>query len=589
MVTDNELADLVASLRRLRGDIVDVEAKRSATDLPKSVRATLSSFSNTAGGTLVLGLDESNQFDVTGVEDASAIATRLANMCSDEMEPPLRPLIQIAAFEGRDLVIAEIPEIDRSLKPCYYKGAGVTQGSYIRVHDGDRRLSSYEVQMMLSNRSQPREDEEALPGTSLNDLDRSLVTSYLDRLRTTRSRVFGAMSDTEILSKTGVLGTDGTLCTLGGMLALGIYPQQHFPQLIATFVHYPTIDGGSVESGERFIDNASFEGSIPQIVSDALLAIRRNMARRSTVSGPGRRDSWEYPETALREAIVNALVHRDLSIASRGAQVQIEMFPDRLTVRNPGGLFGPVTVDTIIDGGVSSSRNARLLRILEDVPVPNSQHTVCENRGSGIREMINALRAAGMSLPRFEDRVSSFSVIIPNHALLSDEIVRWIRSLNSGPLSDSQCTGLAMMRDGQVLDNGSYRTATGIDSRLATTELQDLVERELAVQDGDRRWAKYRLSVAAISTVAGSGTPVARRPPADRRTEILTVLGVRELSRSEIASRTGLSDQVVRNWLRTLRRDGLVALADPTVSAQSKNTKYRRVGDVSADQAMLEI
>ncbi|GAA3706705.1 ATP-binding protein [Microlunatus aurantiacus] len=588
MVTDSELKDLVSSLQRLSGDIAEVEAKRASREMHKSVRATLSAFSNATGGTLVLGLDEAQGFQIVGVDDASAMATRLANLCSDEMEPQLRPLIRINEIDGRDLVVAEIPEIDRSLKPCFYKGAGITQGSYIRVHDGDRRLSSYEVQMMIANRGQPRDDEEPVPSTNIEHLDQQLVASYLSRLRTTRTRVFDRMSDGEILAKTGVLSLDGNACTLGGLLALGIYPQEFFPQLMATFVHYPTVDGGSSQTGERFIDNASFEGSIPQIVSDALLAIRRNMARRSTVTGAGRRDAWEYPETSLRESIVNALVHRDLSVASRGTQVQIEMYPDRLTVRNPGGLFGPVTLDSIVSGGVSSSRNARLLRILEDVPIPNSNGTVCENRGSGIREMINSLRAAGMSLPAFEDRISSFSVAIPNHALLSDEVVQWIRSLTAGQLSDSQCIGLAMMREGQSIDNGSYRSATGIDSRLATTELQDLVERELAVQEGDRRWARYHLSVAALASTQDSASSASRRPPADRRMEILRALDDKELSRSDIAAQTGLSDQVVRNWLRRLRRDGAVTLADPTVSAQSKNTKYRRTSGASADQDTLE-
>lgn len=121
------------------------------------------------------------------------------------------------------------------------------------------------------------------------------------------------------------------------------------------------------------------------------------------------RTSGEYPETALREAVVNALVHRDLSASARGTQVQIEMYPNRLVIRNPGGLFGPVTVDNLGEEGISSARNATLIKILEDVPLPGETRTVCENRGSGIRAMLDSLLAAGMSPPEFNDKISSLS------------------------------------------------------------------------------------------------------------------------------------------------------------------------------------
>ena len=100
----------------------------------------------------------------------------------------------------------------------------------------------------------------------------------------------------------------------------------------------------------------SVDGAIPVMLEQALAVLRRNMSRRAVVRDLGRSDVWEYPETALREAIVNALVHRDLSDASKGAQTQIEMYPDKLVIRNPGGLFGPVSVARLGEEAISSSR-----------------------------------------------------------------------------------------------------------------------------------------------------------------------------------------------------------------------------------------
>lgn len=577
---DEELAEIVDNLRTFGTDVADVEVKKAEGGLPKSVRETLSSFSNTRGGVIILGLDEGDGFRATGLKDAAKMASDLASCCSSEMEPPLRPLIQLHSFEGGEVVVAELPEIEISHKPCFYKGAGITKGSYVRVNDGDHQLTSYEVQVLLSGRGQPRDDEQAVPGTSREDLSRPVVDRFVERLRKNRPYAFPEeMSTEDVLRRSRVLvmhdGRENV--SVAGLLSLGTYPQGHLPQLMLTFVHYPTKTGGDPRTGERFIDNVALEGPIPVIVRDTIAVLRRNMARRSVVNGGGRADTWEYPETALREAVVNALVHRDLSASALGTQVQIEMYPDRLVIRSPGGLFGPVSLQDLGEAGVSSSRNATLLKILEDVPMPNDTRTVCENRGSGIRAMIDALREARMSLPKFDDRISSFTVTFPNHTLMSDEVVRWITGLGEQGLSDSQCIGLAKMREGEELDNLSYRTLSGMDSRHATAELQDLVARELVAQVGTRRWTRYRLADRLKTPVELGGTAKTRRHrPTDRRNEILHALGDNVHSRAELAILTGLNDQIVYRWLRILREEGEVEITG-TDRPNSKRTRYRRV------------
>lgn len=234
-------------------------------------------------------------------------------------------------------------------------------------------------------------------------------------------------------------------------------------------------------------------------------------------------------------------------------------------------LHGPVTVDSLANEGISSARNATLIKILDEVPIADSTRTVCGNRGSGIRTMLDSLRAARMSPPQFDDRVASFAVMFPNHTLLSDSMVSWIASLGQRGLSESQCFALASLKDGDVLDNRSYRVATGVDSRVATAELQDLVARELVVQTGSRRWARYQSSDVPRSEMVRH-----RALRADRRDEILAVLGDELLSRAEIAARLDLPDGTVRRWLTVLKKEGSVATTG--ASEVSKNVKYRRTG-----------
>ncbi|MCY7340688.1 MAG: putative DNA binding domain-containing protein [Pseudonocardia sp.] len=566
---DSEVAEIVENLRLLGGDGADVEAKRAERQLPSSIRATLSAFANTSGGVVILGLDEAGGFAARGVRDAAKMANDLASWCSTEMEPPPRPLIRVHQFEGVSLVVAEIPELDASSKPCFYRGAGITQGSYVRVSDGDRHLSSYEVQMMLVKRGRPRDDEDPVTGTGAADLAPRLVAEFLARLRQTRPYAFADLDTDAALRRAKVIvGPAGSL-SLGGLLALASFPQEHFPQLMMTFVHYPTAEGADLGSGERFVDNVVLEGPIPIMVRDGMAALRRNMSRRAVVRGAGREDTWEYPEAALREVIVNALVHRDLSPASRGTQTQIEMYPDRLVVRNPGGLFGPVKIDQLGEEGISSARNGSMMQVLEDVPIPGGTRTVCENRGSGIRTMISALRRARMSPPAFQDRIGSFTVTFPNHTLLGEDAISWINSLGEDGLNDNQCFALAMLRDGGTMDDQTYRQVAGVDSQVARTELRDLVSRHLVTQVGSHRWTRYQLASAP-----GRRSGRTARQRADRRQQLLDELADGPLSRAELERRTGLGTAAVRRWLGIMREEGLIESTETAV--RSPNVLYRR-------------
>lgn len=373
----------------------------------------MSAFANTrGGGVIILGLVQEAGFAASGVRNAGKVMQDPASVCG-EMEPPIRAPIELHTVEGQTVIVAEVPETEFTQKPCYYRRAGYTNGAFLRVGDGDRKLTQYEVQMMLASRGQPREDEAPVPEASLSDLDPELVASLLAHLRVPETSYFRQTSDEEArqVLKALVRHEDQWVPSLGGLLALGRYPQQYFPAVSVTFVAYPTpVLGEPGPRGERFLDNRRFDGPIPRVLRPLLDALERNMLRRAIIRGAFREDEWEYPEGAVREALVNAMVHRDLSGSARGTPVQVQLFPDRLTVLNPGGLFGPVSVDRLGEVGVSATRNQVLLKLLEDLMTPDERRLVCENRGSGIGAMLTALRQAGLPEPRFVDRVSTFSV-----------------------------------------------------------------------------------------------------------------------------------------------------------------------------------
>nr|BFE64802.1 hypothetical protein GCM10020063_093280 [Dactylosporangium thailandense] len=568
---------LLAELQQLGNDHFLCEVKRSQGGLPATLWETISAFANAQGGCILLGVDERSGFAAVGVTDAGAMESQIGAVCA-EMEPAVRAEIFTVAIDGKNVVACSVPPTPRDQRPCHKRSLGPWAGSRIRVGDGDRRLTDYEVAVLLANRTEQKHDVRAMPDASVADLDQEALGRFLHRIRETRGEIFRKIDDEHALAMLNVLTVheDRLVPTLAGLLTFGIYPQTFEPQLNLTFVAYPTSEPGVLgPAGERFTENRSVDGSIPFIVNECVRILKRNMKRRSIVSGIFRIDEWEYPEEVLREALVNALVHRDYSDFARGMQVQVEMYPDRLVIRNPGGLYGPVDVGALGITGVTSSRNKALLKILEDTPYFDG-HMVCENRGSGITRIRIALTEAGMEPPHFTDSVSSFTAEFPNHTLLDQEALEWLQSLDNRPLSRSQMSALVMMRNGVVMTNSAYRASTGMqDSRTVTRELRDLVERGLVEQEGTRGTATYRLPLNDPLRPDQPGGPSKTDDDLTRHSaRVIGVLSAEGSSRSEIEERTGLKPHQVFRALKVLRDRGLVEM---TGQPRSRTARYRPV------------
>ncbi|MHB8397918.1 MAG: ATP-binding protein [Candidatus Limnocylindrales bacterium] len=565
---DAELKELIVGLRTFDTDTHGVEVKLAQWAVPKNIWQTLSAFSNAPrGGILILGVREEGGFEAVGLADPGKTQSDLSSVCAD-MEPPIRPTISLHTFESATVLVAEITEVRPDQKPCYFRPQGLTNGAYTRVADGDRRLTAYEVQLLLAGHGQPRDDERPAPDSSPEDLDPDLVAGLLGRLRKAERSPFRSLSDDDALRTLKVLipFEDRLVPSLGGLLALGRYPQKFYPALSLTFVVYPETEVGAPgPGGERFLDNRRIDGPIPRVIQPVLEALQRNMKRRSRVRGLFREDLWEYPETAIREAVVNALGHRDLSPMSQGSPVQIQMFPDRLSIINPGGLFGPVTVDRLGEAGISSSRNATLMKLLEDVVVPGEDRAICENRGSGIGAMLAALRDAGMSPPAFEDEIASFRLTFPNHSLLDAETLSWLEDVGQGLLNDSQAMGLAVLRRVGAINNSDYRRISGVDSRLATRELGDLVRKGVLIQLGTRGAASYRLATKWMAPIEK-----AIIGPRDRIIRALVRDG--ELSRADLEQTLGMRRETVLYYLNQLIELGTI---ERTAPARSPLSRYR--------------
>jgi ATP-dependent DNA helicase RecG len=319
-------------------------------------------------------------------------------------------------------------------------------------------MSDYEIYSFISSRTQPTFDEEPVLRATLQDLDRAKLEKYLTRRKEARPNAACWDQPFEQILKQQqiVVEVDGVLHpTLAGLLMFGIYPQIFELQLFIAYLQfYGTTTTEEAPSGERFLDNRKFEGTLDEMVDNAVSYVMASMRKGSLIRGVIREDIPEYPEVALREAIVNALAHRDYSHFVRGCHTQVRMFADRLEVQNPGGLYGGVTVDELKEG--QSTRNLLLVQLMEDL------HLV-ENRGSGIDAMQDAMRKANLQPPRFEDKRTSFLVVLYNAPAMSDEerILEYIREHGSIKRADcQQLLGVDEIKAKYVLRKIKLRAAT---------------------------------------------------------------------------------------------------------------------------------
>ncbi len=402
---ENELIELVEVIKKHKCESNYIEVKSANKGCPK-IFDTLSSFSNQSnGGKIVFGIDENNNYEVCGVYDDADLQKKIMEQ-SLQMEPTVQLLCTVTSIDDKTVVCAEIQEIDNFSKPCFYKGTGRLKGSYVRVADGDRLMTEYEVYSYEAFKKKIHDELRITERANFDDINTDLLTGFIIRTKQSKPNL-SRVSLEKLCNLQGF--TDNDKPTLAGVLLFSLYPQAFYPQLCITAVSIPGTEismTGSV--GERFIDNAKIEGTMVQMLDNALLFVRRNMKNMTIISSEtGKRtDKTEYPVIAVRELILNALIHRDYSIHTDQAPITIRMYSDRLEIENPGGLYGRMTLDQL--GKVSAdTRNPFLSNALEIMGET-------ENRYSGIPTIINAMEEYGLPAPKFENDRGVFKATLFN-------------------------------------------------------------------------------------------------------------------------------------------------------------------------------
>ena len=402
---DYELKQKLDDILDFKAETKNIEFKK-ATGGTNSIYKALSAFSNAEGGIIIFGIDENDNYKLVNVYDVQDCQTKICEQCK-EMEPEVRPIITPMKYEGVNIVCVEVPEMDYTQKPCYHKAKGLRKGAYIRIGNENEPMSEYEIYSYEAFKRQICDDIRKVERAKNFTFDDTKVESYFIKLKENRPNLVN-LSTQELLKLNSFVVENCP--TLIYVMMFSIYPQAIFPNLCVNATVVPGLEIGDISAdGSRFINSKKIEGTLVEQINESINFVIKNMAESVAIdANTGKRiDTPEYPLPAIREAILNAIIHRDYSFHTENMPIQINMFQDRIEITNPGGLYGRLTIDEL--GKMQpDTRNPNIAKAMELLQIT-------ENRYSGIPTIKKYMKQANLPDPIFTSERGFFKVVLYNN------------------------------------------------------------------------------------------------------------------------------------------------------------------------------
>jgi ATP-dependent DNA helicase RecG len=435
--------DLIETLKRPEGKTLEFKRDLSS---PEGVLRTLVAFANTAGGTLLIGVEDSTR-QVRGVKAPLDLEERLANMISDSIAPRLVPELDIMPWRRTYLLAIQVyPSPGR---PHYLKSEGPETGVYIRVGSTNRRADRDMIEELRRFARGEGFDEQAMPELDSEALDFRGASESFAAVRKLNH------ADLETL-RLVTIHQGEKVPTVGGMLLFGRDRLRHFPD---AWIQAGRFDG---KDKNRIADQLEIRSYPVQAIEAAIAFVEKHNLHGAEIGPVHRQERWNLPPVAVREAIINAVAHADY--AQRGAPVRISIFDDRLEVENPGLLPFGLTVDDL-RRGISKLRNRVIGRVFHELGL-------IEQWGSGIQRMTAACLSAGMAPPALEEISTRFRVTL------------FTARVGIPTLDPTDQAILDTLSENKGKSTQEIATAIALTPRATRTRLMKLVERGLVREIG---------------------------------------------------------------------------------------------------------
>ena len=485
-----------------------IEAK-AGSDIGKSVLETLCAFANEpnmGGGWLLLGVVREEMalfpgYVVEGIEHAERVGADLATQAAGMFNQQLRLDIRTELLDGKVVLVVFVPEAAPQDKPIYFKAQGLPRGALRRIGSTDQRCTEDDLVALYQARQVESFDAGLVPDATLNDLSPEAIEDYrVARREANPDAEELRWPDEDLLQALGAVRRNPQGAwqpTVAGLVLLGkpVALRRCFPMTRVDYIRVPGREW--VPDPERRFDTVELRDPLFRLIRRAQAAILDDLPKAFGLAEGElqRKDSPLVPQRVIREAVVNALMHRSYRLQ---APVQIIRYSNRLEIRNPG--FSLKSPDHLGEPG-SVPRNPKIAAALYDT-------RFAETKGSGVRVMREMCERAGLAPPLFEsDRgQDQFTLRLFFHHFLGPDDLAWLSRFKDLQLSEAEARALVVAREAGAMDNQTWREINKVDSLAASKALRRLRDAGLFTQKdrGSATW--YQPTPRMLGDIAGKGT-----------------------------------------------------------------------------------
>ncbi|MDF1513549.1 MAG: ATP-binding protein [Anaerolineae bacterium] len=425
----------------------------------------LVAFANADGGTLYIGANDAGK--PTGQvypEDISDALEQAEVMC----KPPVPVIWDQMEVSGAFVFVIRV---HRSSDLHTLADGKIL----VRTGTENRVLTGTQVQQIAKTRLTGNYESEPVPGATREDIDPEVLREFTEVWQERQGRPITRPIDDVLVEMNWLLPSGQP--TVAGLLLFGRNPAVFLPRCGITFVRF---DGTQVrlQGVERsYGRRVEVNGHLADVIKRTWDIIQEEIRSGAVVKGLKREENWIYPPAAIREALVNAVAHRDYHIRGRG--IEVRLFTDRLEIYSPGGLAGFITLDNIVDEHFS--RNPRIVNGLY-------QWGYIEELGLGVDLMIEEMANAGHPIPEFKDTDHSFMVTFRNTQTRHPISV----TAESSTMNERQAKALTYLQQNGRIRNREYQElCPDVSPETLRLDLSDLVERGILLKIGEKRGTYY--------------------------------------------------------------------------------------------------
>lgn len=410
---------------------------------------TVIAFANTSGGTIIIGVEDGTR-RIVGVSNPLTIEEKITSLITDLISPQILPEIEILAYKKLQIVAVRI--YPSPLKPHYLKSKGLENGTYVRIGSTNRVADSRFIQELQRSALNQSYDEQPFMELGIEEIDFDTVADLYEPIR-------GLRRNDLVTTRLAIEYQNKIVPTIGGIILFGKKREQFFPD---AWIKVGRFQG---TTKEKIIDSLDIHSYPALAVDEAIRFIQKHAMMGIEISSARHTERWSIPIEAVREAVINSVVHADYS--QIGSLIRVSIFQDRIEIENPGLLPFGITIDDITLG-VSKLRNRVIGRVFNDLKL-------IEQWGSGIQRIIAVCKESQLQTPLFEEVGTNFRVTI-------------FTVQNKNPIINGVDKNiLDILKDSKGLSTAEVAKLIDLSVRSTRARLSSLIKRGLIIQVGSSK------------------------------------------------------------------------------------------------------